>query len=298
MRVTAENRGPEAAALHLLPHVWFRNTWSWKSGTTKPALRMVNPFTIEASHADLGTYYLYADGDRVATLFCENESNPTRVWNDSSRSGYWKDAFHERVVAGRQEAVNPAQQGTKAAVWYSLEVPACGRQQVQLRLSGRALARPFGDFAAIFRDRLREADEFYESLQQGIESADARAVQRQAFAGMIWSKQFYYLDVAEWLYGDPAQPSPPPTRRAGRNCEWMHLSTSTAIAAAAWAHPTRPAGRASWPSSSCRVMPQPQLRQLSCVRLRIPNRRCRSRASRGRRSDGRHRVLCPASPRP
>jgi hypothetical protein len=229
MRVTAENRGAEAAVIHLLPQVWFRNTWSWKSGTSKPVLRKVDPFTIEASHADLGTYYLYADGDCAAILFCDNESNPRRAWNDSSHSGYWKDAIHQRVVAGRQEAVNPAQQGTKAAVWYSLEVSAGERQQVQLRLSSRALSRPFGDFAAIFCDRVREANEFYAGLQRGIESADARAVQRQAFAGMIWSKQFYYFDVPEWLYGDAAQPSPPSTRRRGRNSEWMHLNNADII---------------------------------------------------------------------
>src|ERR1700746_2831599 len=181
----------------------------------------------EACHAELGTYYLYADGDHDAVmLFCDNETDSGRAGNDSSRGGYWKDAFHERVVAGRGDAVNPTQQGTKAALWYAFEVPAGGQRQIQLRLSSRALVRPFGDFAAIFRDRLREADEFYASLQQGIESADARAVQRQAFAGMIWSKQFYYFDVPEWLYGDPAQPSPPPTRRGGRNCEWMHLNNA------------------------------------------------------------------------
>jgi len=229
MRVTVENRAAQAAALHLLPQLWFRNTWSWKNGTRKPVLRIADSCAIEACHAHLGTYYLYADGDRAVTLFCDNETNPRRAWNDSSRSGYWKDAFHERVVDGRAGATNPAQQGTKAAVWYSFEVPAGGQRQIQLRLTSRALATPFADFAATFHERLREADDFYASLQQGIESADARAVQRQAFAGMIWSKQFYYLDVPEWLYGDPAQPSPPLARRRGRNCEWMHVNNADII---------------------------------------------------------------------
>ena len=229
MRITVENRGPDTAPIHLLPQLWFRNTWSWKGGTSKPALRLADPLTIEVRHAELGTYYLYADGERAGTLFCDNESNAARLWNDSSRSGYWKDAFHQRVVNGRKDAVNSAQEGTKAAVWYSLEVPAGARRQIQLRLSRRELANPFGEYARIFEQRQREADQFYASLQEGIESADARAVQRQAFAGMIWSKQFFYLDIPEWLNGDPAQPPPPPGRRHGRNREWTHLNNADVI---------------------------------------------------------------------
>ncbi len=115
MRVTVENRGPEAAAIHLLPQLWFRNSWSWKNGVSKPQLRMFGPRTIQARHAALGTYYLHADGDPRGLLFCDNESNRARLWNESTRHGYWKDAFHERVVDERAAAVNPAQEGTKAA---------------------------------------------------------------------------------------------------------------------------------------------------------------------------------------
>ena len=223
MRVTVENRGPEAATLHLLPQLWFRNTWSWKNGVSKPQLRKAGPRTIEARHPTLGTYYLHAEGEPRELLFCDNESNPLRLWNDSSRSGYWKDAFHERVVEANAAAVNPAHQGTKAAVWYALQIPAGGHSQIQLRLSKGALAKSNGEFAAILQTRLREADEFYAQLQQGVDSADARSVQRQAFAGMIWSKQFFYFDIPEWLNGDPTQPPPPPERRHGRNREWEHL---------------------------------------------------------------------------
>jgi len=229
MRVTIENRGPESAPIHVLPQLWFRNTWSWKPQARKPSLRMADPLTIEARHHKLGTYYLYADGDPADRLFCDNESNAARLWSDTPQAGYWKDAFHERVVNGRSEAVNPAQEGTKAAVWYSLEVPAGGRSRIQLRLSKRAMTQPFRDFETLFSTRLREADEFYGELQEGIESADARAVQRQAFAGMIWSKQFFYFDITEWLKGDPSQPPPPPGRRRGRNCDWVHLNNADII---------------------------------------------------------------------
>ena len=229
MRITVENRGPEAAPVHLLPQLWFRNTWSWKPGAHKPQLRMSGSSAIQADHPKLGTYYLYADDGFSHALFCDNESNAARLWNDSSRRGYWKDAFHERVVEGRAHAVNPSQEGTKAAVWYSIEVPAGEHRQIQLRLARRVLAKPFEDFPGMFASRQRDADEFYAKLQEGIESADARAVQRQAFAGMIWSKQYFYFDIPEWLNGDPTQPTPPVARRHGRNREWAHLNNADII---------------------------------------------------------------------
>ncbi len=152
------------------------------------------------------------------------------MWNDSSRSGYCKDAFHERVVEANAAAVNPAHTGTKAAVWYALQIPAGGRSQIQLRLCKRRAREIHSRIStAILQTRLREADEFYAQLQQGVDSADARSVQRQAFAGMIWSKQFFYYDVPEWLQGDPAQPPPPPERRHGRNRDWTHLNNADVI---------------------------------------------------------------------
>jgi Mannosylglycerate hydrolase MGH1-like glycoside hydrolase domain/Glycosyl hydrolase family 63 C-terminal domain len=229
MRITVENRAPEAASIHLLPQIWFRNTWSWKERARKPRLHMAGSSTIQADHATLGTYYFHADGKPVDALFCDNETNAGRLWNDSSRSGYWKDAFHERVVNAHIGAVNPGREGTKAAVWYSLQVPAGGREQIRLRLSKRAAGAPFANFDAFFGARLREADEFYARLQEGMDSADARAVQRQAFAGMIWSKQFFHFDVRKWLTGDPTQLQPPPGRRHGRNADWAHLNNADII---------------------------------------------------------------------
>jgi hypothetical protein len=229
MRITVENRGPEPAPVHLLPQLWFRNTWSWKPNRRKPVLSLSGPSAIQAEHSKLGTYFLYANGNPADVLFCDNESNASRLWNDSSRSGFWKDAFHERIVNGREDSVNPEKAGTKAGVWYPMRVRAGGRAQIQLRLTKRASEAPFADFDALFAARIREADEFYAQLQEGIASADARSVQRQAFAGMIWSKQFFYFDIPEWLAGDPTQPAPPSGRRHGRNRDWAHLNNADII---------------------------------------------------------------------
>jgi len=228
MRVTALNRGTEAAPLHILPQLWFRNTWSWGTGGSKPSLRMAQHMAVAAEHSALGAYYLHCEGPVLATLFCDNESNAARLWNETSRRGYWKDAFHERVVHGRIDAVNPAAEGTKAALWYRFDVPGGAIAEVRLRLSRQSEAR-FGDFNRVLAARRAEADEFHGELQRDIESANARNVQRQAFAGLIWSKQFYYYDVPEWLRGDATQPQPPRERRCGRNHEWTHLNNADIV---------------------------------------------------------------------
>jgi mannosylglycerate hydrolase MGH1-like protein len=237
MRVTAHNRGPEAADLHLLPQVWFRNTWSWKDGEPKPAIRQAGPNLLALSHATLGDYFLHVQDD-AELLFTENETNP-RLFGQP-RPGYFKDAFHEAVVHGNREAVNPDRTGTKAAAHFGLTVPTGGSVTVRLRLVNAANASacgkgtrgeacPFSTFDAVFAERVREADAFYGELQKDIEDPDARLVQRQAFAGLVWSKQWYYYDVPEWLAGDPAQPAPPPERRRGRNREWGHLNNADVI---------------------------------------------------------------------
>src|SRR6185436_3607782 len=161
----------------------------------------------EAMHPELGTYYLHADGAPVDIVFTENESNPRRLWGDESRAGHFKDAFHELVVDARRGAVNPEHTGTKAAVWFAMDVPAGGSVELRLRLSRSDKANAHADFDRVFATRMREADEFYAHVQTGMANADARAVQRQAFAGMIWSKQFFYFDIPEWLNGDPAHPA-------------------------------------------------------------------------------------------
>jgi hypothetical protein len=220
MQVTVHNRGPDAATLHMLPQVWFRNTWSWQTGSERPALA-AGDRAVTARHADLGTYWVYGDGEPTL-LFCDNDTNAPLLFHSNGTPGYYKDAFHEYVVRGRRDAVNPARTGTKAALHYTLTVPARGSARVRLRLTNAAESEPFRDFEDILERRRREADEFYAELQAGMSDADARNVQRQALAGMIWDKQFYGYNVWEWLHGDPTQPPPPPERRRGRNADWEH----------------------------------------------------------------------------
>jgi len=227
IRISVVNRGIAAAPLHVLPQIWFRNTWSWSPGVTPPLLRLAGARVIRAEHPELGAYHLHADGEPVSALFCNNASNPARLWGDQSQQGFWKDAFHDLLVHGRADAVNPQAQGTKAGVWYRFELPGRGGKQLRLRLSRNHSTESFADFDLVFATRIREADQYYAQLQEGIQDADARLVQRQAFAGMIWSKQYYYFDVQQWLAGDPAQPRPPQSRQ--RNREWGHLANADII---------------------------------------------------------------------
>ena len=247
MLVTVHNRGERDARLHLLPQVWFRNTWSWSSDAPRPSLALEADAAgrcafVAVRHPTLGQFELLADGD-CEWLFCENETNTRRLFGSDVGTPYAKDAIHERVVANRAEAVNPAHSGTKAAAWFKLTVPARGNAQVRIRLrpstpgapqtkiqnSKSQIAAPFNDFDATMDLRRREADAFYADLQRDIADADIRLVQRQAFAGMIWNKQYYHIDVPQWLRGDPGQPTPPSERRFGRNREWLHLNNADVI---------------------------------------------------------------------
>jgi hypothetical protein len=228
MRVTVHNRGREQATLHVLPQIWFRNTWTWNGSGVKPELSVADDGAIRARHPDLGTYHLYADG-HPTLLFCDNETNAQRLFGARSVPGYFKDAFHDYVVAGRPDAVNPQHTGTKAAAHHQLRVPAGDAIRIQLRLTNNPTIQPFQDFDAVLDERRREADAFYAVLQAEVNDEDARNVQRQALASMIWSKQFFYYDVRDWLRGDPAQPAPPAERRRGRNSDWRHLNNADII---------------------------------------------------------------------
>jgi len=227
MRITVHNRGPEAASIHVIPQLWFRNTWSWKKGADKPELLRKGNGSIAARHAILGEYHLFFDGN-PELLFCENDTNMRRVFGVDV-DGHFKDALHDCIVGGINSAVNPHKRGTKAGVHFQLDVDAGAAKVVRLRLRNQATTGPFSDFDAVFQKRIDEADDFYRELQQEIADADVRLVQRQAFAGMIWSKQFYYLDVPEWLKGDPDCPPPPAARRHGRNSDWLHLNNADVI---------------------------------------------------------------------
>jgi len=228
MRITVHNRGPDDAAIHVLPQLWFRNTWAWSASAAKPELSVSNDDSIVARHPDLGNYVLYADGT-PELLFCDNETNAPRLFGVNGTRGAYKDAFHEYIVTGNHAAVNHLRSGTKAAAHYQFTVPSGGSVQVRLRLTNTPSAKAFQTFDEICAQRQRDADEFYGRLQADIADADARNVQRQAFASMIWSKQFYCYDVPLWLKGDPAQPPPPPERKHGRNHEWQHLNNADII---------------------------------------------------------------------
>jgi hypothetical protein len=227
MLVTACNRGPEAAPLHLLPQLVLRNTWSWKPDAPRPSLRALASGAVQVEQTDAPACYLYRESGSQL-LFTDNETNVRRLWQ-AQADGYFKDGFHERIVDARVQAVNPALTGTKVGVWHQAAIPAQGQAQVRIRLSQRDLPEPFREFNQVLATRRHEADEFYEELQQDMTSADARRVQRQAFAGLIWSKQFYYLDIPQWLKGDPAYPAPPAQRRRGRNADWTHLNNADVI---------------------------------------------------------------------
>jgi hypothetical protein len=255
MRVSLTNRGPEAAVCHLLPTLWFRNTWSWgyPAGPMgdvhgKPVMQQVDGgqagMALEARHPAAGNYYLYAEG-ALDLLFTENETNTQRLFGAPNASSYVKDAFHRYLVQGEMRAVNPARAGTKAAALYRLTLQPGETRAIRLRLGelgathfppaaprgpGRVSGlHPNEDFEAIFATRRAEADAFYAALHKPGLSDDEKCVQRQALAGMLWSKQLYYFDIEQWLDGDPGAPPPPAARQNGRNHDWDHLNNFDVI---------------------------------------------------------------------
>ncbi len=234
VRITVTNRGPDAAPLHLLPVVWFRNTWDWEAGALRPRLApdagAPGTRAVRLDHPGLpGPYRLYAEG-QPELLFTENETNVRRLHGVDDGRRFVKDAFHAYVVEGRSEAVNPVQAGTKATARYRLLVAPGQSAVVRLRLTDGEAAAPFGPaFDRLVAERQREADEFYAGVTPAKLSEDAAAVMRQALAGLLWSKQWYHYDVARWLAGDPAQPAPPSERPGGRNREWTHLYNEDVI---------------------------------------------------------------------
>jgi hypothetical protein len=238
VRLTAHNRGPEPAPLHLLAQLWCRNTWSWgHSASSRPVLSAV-PGAIRVEHRELGQLFLEVEG-QPELLFCDNDTNLGRLFGGGPGAGdstattgggpFWKDGFHDYLIHGNAAAVSAAGRGTKAAAHFALMLPAGDSVELRLRLSRRRHKAPFGRFSEALRERAAEADEFYAELPGAAADPEQRRIQRQAFAGLLWSKQFYYFDVPQWLAGDPAQPPPPPERRHGRNSEWFHLNNADVI---------------------------------------------------------------------
>jgi len=234
VRITVINRGPDAAMLDLLPTLWFRNTWTWRPGSPRPSLSRYHYQPLSPSPACeivkveyhlYGERWLYCEGT-PNLLFTENETNVERLYGVPNARPYVKDSLNDYLVHGKQDAVNPAQVGTKMAAHYPFTLAAGETQSVQLRLSdgGPKGLQPFDEaFAETFKQRLQEADAFYAAITPAGLSEESVRVQRQAFAGLLWSKQFYHYDVKTWLSGDPGQLPPPPERLDGRNHEWTHL---------------------------------------------------------------------------
>ena len=228
VRITVHNRGPEAARLRVLPTLWFRNTWSGGEEQPKPSLHEVGPGVMQATHPELGDYWLHCEG-APELLFTENESNVSRLWGQPNATPYVKDAFHAYLIAGHGEAVNPARVGTKAAAHYSLDVPGGGSTTVRLRLAAARIDDAFGGFEGIVDSRIADADEFYERIAPHTLHEDERRLHRQALAGMLWSKQYYYFDLDQWLVEHRSHPLLETAGPGVRNTEWFHMLNSDVI---------------------------------------------------------------------
>ena len=230
--------------------LWFRNTWSWSPSTRNPYILPPDKPTLEqtgsaihATHGNFGDRWLHWDNSARA-LYCENETNNQRLYGDGGHTGYFKDGINSYVVSGTQEAINPEQRGTRAAVCFSQNLPGGGTCEMKVRLTNVQAPRPFESFETVFSKRKKEADQFYHDLQHRIKNDDEKLVQRQAPADLLWSKQFYYYDVPEWLVGDECQPAPPERRRSGRNADWMHLNNADIISMPdKWEYPWYAASR-------------------------------------------------------
>ena len=258
IRITVHNRGSEEAPLDVLPTLWFRNTWSWERGAWRPRVEAREAGTISIEHKALRVKALYYE-EGGQPLFCGNETNPHRFFGNDTTELFYKDGIHDHVVHD-MPTVNPDQTGTKAAVRHTVFVPGGGHKVFRLRLSDTAPSGagqagsaapgsdatapaaaqaggtepappfdPFADFDHLFAERLSEADAFYADLQRKVRREDERLVQRQAFAGILWNKQFYHYNIQQWLTGDPTRPAPPGSRMKGRNHDWMHLHNADII---------------------------------------------------------------------
>lgn len=253
-RITAWNRGPEAAPLHIIPHVWFRNTWSWGHETPdkKPKISQKSPFVVESKHWSLGTRFTQfspspgvgPDSEDVMPqlIFTENDTNYKKLYDGENKQPYVKDAFHRYIVDEEKDAINPAQKGTKAAAWYAFEegdgIPPGGCAVVRFKFT-RNMNKELEDLAPdaeideagldeeefddMIERRRSEADEFYWRISPLPMADDLRNIQRQALSGMLWTKQFYHFIWDQWANGDPAQPPPPPGRKGIRNQQWRHM---------------------------------------------------------------------------
>jgi hypothetical protein len=225
---TVYNRGSEAAPLHFLPTLWFRNTLNWDEPDKRPLISTLDKNTLFLQSRNLGNYYCYVEGD-VRFLFTENETNNRRLYNARNTAGYVKDGINNYVVNGEKAAVNPLQSGTKVSIYYEVNVPAKSSMVFKLRLTNKENKQPFADFDAIIATQKTNADDFYATRQKETATTDEKMVQRQAWAGMLWSKQFYYFNVNKWINGDDGEMLPPESRKTIRNADWKHVIAADII---------------------------------------------------------------------
>ncbi|MFA6085201.1 glucosidase [Mucilaginibacter sp.] len=226
IKITIHNRGREAAALNVLPTLWFRNTWDWGYDNYTPQLSATVNNQIKIEHTELGELWLSAEGE-PESLFCNNETNAKRFNNVDGDKRFYKDGINDHILYGA-DTVDPTKKGTKAALNYDITIPAGESATIRLMMSETA-ANTFDNFDEVFASRKQEADDFYLELQPTEKNEDKAKIQRQAFAGMLWNKQFYYYDIHQWLNGDPSEPEPPAQRRNGRNSKWQHYNAHDII---------------------------------------------------------------------
>lgn len=250
IRITVSNRGPDVATVHVLPTLWFRNTWSWGNDScagacsTMPMIKAIGDSSLAATHDELGRYELHFEpsvaGARPRLLFTDNVSNAERLWGSPSESAYRKDAFHRYVINNEFDAINPVPMGTKAAAWYTVTIAAGASAVFRARMvrTGEVVAptpKPgsldIGAITKTFTQRIADAEAFYNApgRRHDLLPPQERLVARQAAAGLLWSKQFYYFDIPDWLNGDPKTPKPPESRKHGRNSDWSHLNNKDII---------------------------------------------------------------------
>ncbi len=224
MQITVCNRGDKEATIHVIPHLWFRNFWKHNPRYNKPSIKQIDENTILAQSIRNGKYYFYFD--EAQTLFCENETNNARIYKVANEVPYVKDGINNYIIRG-QKSINPISEGTKVGIWYKAEVPSEGEVIFKVRLSKKKLAQPWENFTEVFQQRIIETEEFYNGLKTGHLNEEQKIILRRSFAGLLWTKQFYYLDVFKWLYGGPGEI--PPYRLERRNEQWEHLTNRDII---------------------------------------------------------------------
>jgi hypothetical protein len=226
IEITVVNKGPEKATIHLIPQLWYRNIWSWVRDPYQPFIKAEKNNSFYLEHKYLGNYYFYYDG-APEPMFCNNDTNHARVFGHKPTLGYWKDGINDYIITGNPKTINPARIGTKSALRYKFKLNPGANVKVKLRLSNLPISKPFADFDPIMELRKKECDIFYQEFQKNITDEEDKRIQRQALAGMLISKQFYYYDINLWLKGDLGPP--PPERLKGRNKDWLHLNNMDII---------------------------------------------------------------------